>query len=296
MSYPINLNLIQKRLYEKERSFTDFSNISETLTNIKEKKDTFLKKIVSNEEGLDLYIKTLEFLTAPSIHNHLTTYDEKIAFLIETLDPSLEMYKEYVRTPIISLEKIESANPKDQKSLSEKRKQQIQSFIKSIRSKFGFYDSKLLKYESIYAIKVKNSAKFLSNISKNFIRQLMVHASKVKDFESISDNSYKKIIEKAEYYISLSESSNNANDLAYNLVTLNPLLHFRSIEEVFALFIAIIDPDLNLLKIYEEESIINKIKQRAQEEIGFFDAELIRLEKAYHNRFTPNKKLSIWSL
>lgn len=296
MSYPTSINLIQKRLYEKEGTFTTFSNIGKQLSNVRETKDSFFKKMISNEKGLALYIKTINFLTLPTIHNQLPTFDERIAFLIEVVDPNLEIYKEYISTPIISPEKIDSANPKDQKSLSEKRKQQIQDFIKSIRERFGFYDNKLLKYESIYATKVRKTTKFLSNINKDFRKQLMAYAISIKDFESISDDDFRKINDKAEYYISKAKNPNSANDLAYNLITLNPLLHFKSLEEMFALFITIIDPSLNLLKIYEEESKIDVIEKRSQEEIGFFHEELIKLEKAYHARFTPDQKISIWSL
>lgn len=296
MSYPTSINLIQKRLYEKEGTFTTFSNISEQLGNVRETKNSFVKKMISNEEGLALYIKTIKFLTLPTIHNQLPTFDERIAFLIEVIDPNLEIYKEYISTPIISLQEIDSANPKDQKNLSEKRKQQIQGFIKSIREKFGFYDNKLIKYESIYAAKVRKTAKFLSNINKDFIKQLMEHAKNIKNFESISDDDFRKINDKAQYYISKAKNPNSANDLAYNLINLNPLLHFKSLEEMFALFITIIDPSLNLLKIYEEESRIDVIEKRSQEEIGFFHEELIKLEKAYHARFTPDQKISIWSL
>ena len=50
-----------------------------------------------------------------------------------------------------------------------------------------------------------------------------------------------------------------------------------------------------MLKIYEEESTMKKVEQRILEEFGFYNKTMIALEKKLHDRFYPDKQLSVWS-
>ena len=62
-----------------------------------------------------------------------------------------------------------------------------------------------------------------------------------------------------------------------------------------ALFILMVDSNLDMLRIYEEESMMPNIRQRITEEFGYFNMDLLALERKFHKRFCPDKKLSVWS-
>ena len=50
-----------------------------------------------------------------------------------------------------------------------------------------------------------------------------------------------------------------------------------------------------MLRIYEEESMMKIIEERIIEQFGYFNKELLVLERKFHNRFCPDKELTIWS-
>ena len=62
------------------------------------------------------------------------------------------------------------------------------------------------------------------------------------------------------------------------------------------LFVMLVDPELNMLKIYYDESMYQKMEERSLEELGFYNPELIRLEVEHHRTFTPEKKISEWQI
>ena len=55
-----------------------------------------------------------------------------------------------------------------------------------------------------------------------------------------------------------------------------------------------VDPDLQMLKISEEEYKEPYVSERCIKEIGFFNPELVRLERKYHDKFVPEMKISDW--
>ena len=60
--------------------------------------------------------------------------------------------------------------------------------------------------------------------------------------------------------------------------------------------ILLTDSNLDMLRIHEEESMMNITKERIIEQFGYFNTELLVLERKFHNRFCPDKELSIWSM
>lgn len=291
-----NIDLNRKRFYEKGTSFKNFSLNEEQKENIAKRKEAFLKKIGSETSGLFLYGAAIEFLANSTIHLIMPTFDERITFLIEILDPNLDIFNDYIREPIITQQEINEASEDDKDFLIQNKQEQLSDFIRRMREKYGFYDGQLIKYESKYAAKMKRSFSFQTGIKRNYADILLSNAQYVKDFTNITDEEFNKINTKAQFYISKAPNPKSPNDLAYNLAMSNPFIRCKTLEEMFALFITIIDPDLQMLTIYEEESIKDKMRIRAKKQLGFFNAELVRLEKAYHQRFLPDKKISIWSL
>ena len=126
----IPLDRYTTKLYQYENSFKGFSGISE------EQLIDLTKKVYKNEElmavtspkrsaklsKLDIYSKTLQYLTNPSIVFDLKTYDERIAYLILMADPNLVTFKEFLKLNLISKDEIASAKEaKKRKQLNEMR-------------------------------------------------------------------------------------------------------------------------------------------------------------------------------
>ena len=51
----------------------------------------------------------------------------------------------------------------------------------------------------------------------------------------------------------------------------------------------------NRQNTWQEECMIKNTERRTIEEFGYFNMDLIALERKYHDRFCPNKQVSIWS-
>jgi len=49
-----------------------------------------------------------------------------------------------------------------------------------------------------------------------------------------------------------------------------------------------------MLTIHEDENMTPVIQRRSNEELGFYSKDLIDLERLYHQRFCPDKEISIW--
>ena len=73
------------------------------------------------------------------------------------------------------------------------------------------------------------------------------------------------------------------------------LIGLNTFAEQLAFYILVVDPNLDMLRIYEEESMIPNVEERIIEEFGYYNAELIKIEKKFHQRFCPSKKLSVWT-
>lgn len=293
--YQRDFEVDKKKVYERDREFKYFEGIRDRLEYIK----TQAKNFLDNNRGIDgftLYRRTILFLGSPIICNILPTYDEKIAFLIHVVDPNLDIYQKYIGTEIIGTKEINGEDEERQKELLEQRKQQIMELGASLRDTFGFYDSKLLNYEACYFKKIRGHFKIINGVKQNYFDHLMILAHQVKDFSGVSDERFEKVNTKAMFYASKAEDTRDLNTVAFNLVTNNPFLQCNGMDEILALFITIADSDLDLLRIYEEESTKKGVKTRAMDEIGYYHDELVRLERAYHTRFCPDKKISEWTL
>ena len=50
-----------------------------------------------------------------------------------------------------------------------------------------------------------------------------------------------------------------------------------------------------MLRIYEEESRMQNVEDRIKEQFGYYNTVLLSLERKFHNRFCPDKKVSVWT-
>ena len=50
-----------------------------------------------------------------------------------------------------------------------------------------------------------------------------------------------------------------------------------------------------MLRIFEEESLMTKVQECIEEEFGYYNQAMLRLERKTKERFSPELKLSPWS-
>lgn len=300
----IPIDIYRTKLYQKESSFNKFSELSKEqlslLSNkvykMQEQLSEELSPILKNISNLEKYQKTIKYLTNPQIHSKLKTFDERIAFLIMMTDPELVTYKEFLKINLISKSEITKAEDKQTRNyLIEKRNKTISKYQYLVREKIGFFDIKLLKYEELFFKIYFADKELITEVENNNQDNLIIKAKTLKDFNSISNKRYEELKNIAQTWLSLTNQKYNSKVAAYSITNQNKLLGLTNLTEQITLFILLIDSDLDMLKIYEEESTQEKIKERIIEQFGYFDKELLILERKFHDRFCPDKNLSIWS-
>jgi len=302
--YFIPIDYYRTKFYQKENNSKRFLELSE------EQLSTLSKKVYKKQEKminnlsqkseriskLERYQKTLQYLTNPNIHIDLTTFDERLAFLIMMNDPNLVTFKEFLKIDLISIEEIIKLEDEEERNhLKKIRNQSISVYESTVREKIGFFDLKLLKYEEMFFKKFFNEKELITEVENNNQNNLMIIAKSLKDFNSISDERYEELVNIAQTWLSLAPEKYNSKVATYSVTNQKKLLGLTSLAEQLALFILIIDNNLDMLKIYEEESMMKNIEEKIIEQFGYFNIELLILEKKFHNRFCPDKKLSIWS-
>jgi len=212
------------------------------------------------------------------------------------IDPNLVTFKEYLKIDLISMKEIDKIEDENIRNyLKTIRKQTISAYENTVREKIGFFDIKLLKYEEMFFNKFFNEKELITEVKNNNQDNLMIKAKALKDFNSISDERYEELVSIANNWLSLVPEKYNFKVASYSVTNQKKLLGITNSTEQLTLFILLIDSNLDMLRIYEEESMMKNIKERIIEEFGYFNIELLVLERKFHDRFCPDKKLSIWS-
>lgn len=296
MIHASEIEIVRKRLYANDVHFKGFQHIDEeTLKKIKDLVKKEKKQFISNSSFPSLisnrmteYIAVMRYLGSTLTNQNLPTYDEKIVFLIEALDPNLEMYKYYLSLPIILKSQIVAEENEIKKlTLMHSFDNQVGMFESKIRLKMGFFDQKLLNYEAKYFKKIKCHDELITDVKQAYFIKLNTLFNGIKDFNGITkkenDNLIIKAIEYEEKY-----GHPDANTLAYQLIYQADLLQLNNMKERVIFFILLIDKDLKLLDIYNNSSTWDDIKAKSLEEFGFYNKDLITLEKRYQEMFVPN--------
>ena len=301
----IPLDSYRTKFFQRERDSKRFLELSEEDLVLLSKKvyrkeeimdDVFLQgtKKMSN---LERYRRTLQYLTSPLIGLEFRTFDERIAFLIMMVDPNLITFKEFLKTDLISLEEIEKVDDdKERSHLRNVRTQTISAYESSVREKIGFYDVKLLKYEELYFKRFFGEKELVTEVNSHNQDGFIKHSKLLKDFNSISDERYKRLTDIAQIWLSVAPDKFNSKVATYSVTNQKKLLGLNNLAEQLTLFILLVDPNLDMLRIYEEESMMQNVERRIIDQFGFFDKELLNLERKFHDRFCPNKEISAWTM
>lgn len=292
---------LRTKLYQREKEFKNFENLTEEdfiriENKIQLKEDVIQEKTKKPLDKLTKYMEILTYLTNPNIHLEFKTFDERILFLIMCEDPNLITFKEFLKTNLTSTQDIKKEqNPKAREELEKKRAQEILDLQTRVRNQIGFFDSKLLKFEKIYFQKFLSKQELISEVKQDNITILIALLPFINSFESISEEDFALLQKKAQLWLAETNAVNDLYTAAYSCEYQNETLGLKNLSEKLAFLILTGDPDLKCLQIYEEESRTDEVKRRCLEELNYYNENLIKLEKLYHDRFCPNKELSPWT-
>lgn len=292
------LIFLKKRLYQHHFQFNNFNNITnEDLKKIEKDitifKESFNKRTSLNNK-FNFYIQVINALV--NQNNTFKTYDEKILFLIKILDPNLEALTIFYKYNFPSLEEIkqiEKTSPQEALNLIRKRKSDQQTCYNEIKNKLGFFDQELIKYENIYQKKYNSKLSSLQIVKKDFSKEFFKFTTNIKTF-TISPDRLNELEETAKNFISLFSNESLYTTTIFHALFNSEILNLKTIEEQIIFLILTCDSNLTLLTIYEDESNWRNVKERSLNEVGFFNKELIRIEKIYHKTLKPEQKVSQW--
>lgn len=296
---------IRNKLYQNKRNFKNFEGIT------KERLAEIAKKVAEktemrnennnknysplNRDKLSIYYDTLIYLTNNLIHTQYT-FDERIIFLIMTVDPELISFKEFLNTELIPTKTIaDTTNPKEKATLILKRDEQLKEMQNRIRTKIGFYDANLIAYEKEYFKIFLKEKELIRKVKQDYATSFLSSISIIKSLNSVTEERKKELEEKAFEWISLTNAQNDIKTAAYSVSTQHKTIGLKTITEQIVFFILIADSNLDMLRIYEEESKMDIVEERIIEQFGYFNINIIKLEKIYHERFCPTKRLSPWT-
>lgn len=292
------------KLYQRENCSKNFLEISEEqllelskkVYRMQEKTEEQSSLKSSRVINLERYQRALLYLTSPQIHLELKTFDERMAYLIMMADPNLVTFKEFLKLDLISISEISKVeDEKERNRLKEMRKQTIATYETIVREKIGFFDVKLLKYEELFFKRFFSEKELITEVGNNNHAMLMLKAKTLKNFNGISDERFDELTYIAQTWHSLVQEKNNLKVAAYSVANQKQLLGINTSAEQLALFILLMDSELDMLRIYEEESMIPNVRKRIIEQFGYYSEDLLSLERKFHDRFCPDKQISEWS-
>ena len=192
---------IRAKLYHRNKEYKKFNKIAQKrVFEIYKDSLRFLERIQSKISYYDrnyklgVYIETLLYLSNPNIYNKYQTYDERLVFLILTVDPELRHFQHNALTNTISVARINS-NPEEKSSLEKMQSNQRKRFEKNVRSEFQFLDEELLRYEKDFFNKffkdekllLKENVKVQTPLAIDTIYSLAALNNIVDDLSSVSE-------------------------------------------------------------------------------------------------------------
>ncbi len=273
----------QKRFYSDSKSFLSFEYLAPGTI---ERIQTIILSIFPEEQypkgSLKRYLAVLEYLS--SKHNkefHL--FDYKIAFLIQSIDPDLSIYFGFL------------SNGYSIHDSKEIRAKKGPALIHTIINTVGAFDPQFLKYEEVYFQRVLKYDRILSYVNKDCSRNFLESLRAVKSFDTINPIELQILDKKVQEYSRACANPQSINTLCFNMDNPNNNLELYHIYRKAIFAILVLDPNLNCLRIYSEESNVESIKERMIQEMGFYHPDFVRIERLYHQKFCPEMNISGWA-
>lgn len=273
-----------RKFYSNAKGFSQFEFINaDIVEKIKNKVMELLPERLYPKNSDKRYLQTLKYLTDPKTKKICDSFDEQILFLILAIDPDLTIYSYFLK------------NGYSLRDPEEIRRSKANALIDFIIARVGYFDPEFIKFEETFFLKYLKNGDVLSHINKDcstFLDLLMT----ISSFKDISESEYRFISKKAEYYFTVCEDPKSVTTLCFNVNNPNSVLELYSVPYKIIFLIMVIDPDLMALKIYEEESNEERIKERTIQALGFFHEGLAKAEDAFRRRFCLERNVSDWIL
>ena len=299
-----SIEVLKTKFWQRRHFTKNFEDINEeNIKHIEKQAKIFREKAIETINQKDsicyaktrLYAETLNYLVNPSISRDLPTFDERLVFLFYAIDPDFKISELFISAPYPTNFELSNADDETSKQLKNK-KQIIDSVVNGqISSEYGFSDPYFNYFERRFYAKRKLPTKLQKNITSNYVDELLTYCKAVRHFTNATPEDYEHAIELAQNYLSQFDETPTPNTVAYNLLKQNSLIGGDStLKQIAMLFVLLIDPKFNMLKIYYDECMYQKMEERSLEELGFYNPELIRLEVEHHRKFTPEKIISEW--
>ncbi len=267
---------------------TDFNDFEDLASDIKNKINSILTTRFPYEQfpkqSTKRYLSILTYLLNSKENTDFASFDEKIAFLIEAIDPELSIYFHFLGSGY-SLYVPKTENYQIEGEL-----------IRFIKSTVGGFDAQFLKYEELYFQKFLKVGNIVSFVNSDFSTPFFASTKSVHSFKKVNQAAFQILSKKADYYRLNCENPSDINTICFNMNNPNSVLELWTTPYKIIFLISAIDPNLNALRIYAEESNIANIKKRMIEEFGFYHEDFIRLEEMYRRRFFPEMRISEWEM
>lgn len=277
-------NYYKRRFYSDSNEFSFFELLTPvTIEKIEKSLNDLFPTTKYPRSSLIRYFAVLDYLMNNKVNNDFKVFDYKIAFLIQAIDPDLSIYYHLLTTGF---------SPSDPEEITASRARSIISFIEKT---VGIFDPEFLKYEQVYFQKVKQEGRVLSNIKFDESKKLLDSFKGIPNFDEIKETEFQLLSNKANYYFSVCRNPKDVCTLSFNINNPNSVLELFNVYRKAVFFILVIDPELIALRIYEEESTAEQIRERMILELGFYHEGFVKLEQLYRKRFFPEKSISEWS-
>lgn len=275
----------KKIFYSSSNEFLSFANLdSKTISKIIDTISIIFPETEYPRNSLNRYLSVLKYLMNSKENKDFHLYDEKIAFLIQAIDPELSIYWKLL-TVGYSIQEEEKI--KDEKA---------DAIIRFIEQTVGAFDTQFLKYEEIYFQKVLKDGNIYSHIQQDSSKKFFDSLKLITSFDNVKDIEFQILHKKAEEYLTMCENPQSLPTLCFNMDNPNSVLELYTIYYKAIFSILVLDPELNGLRIYAEESSIESVRERMIKELGFYHENFGRLEELYRRRFLPDLKISEWTL
>ena len=293
MVTPYAMEQIKNRFYQYAVKTKNMKEITEErLEEVKSDLEVYKERILNGDNKrspmykLDRYYNCLRYVDGKRHY----TFDEKMAFVINLVDPDCTMYIAYRALDIIPKEEIEAMeDPKEQTAAKLKNDITIGEYQSAMRAELGFYEGRLVKFEEQYYKRFIK--KFIPFAGKDYSDVLFTSQH---DFSNITTFQYLRVKEKALDYIE-KVGQTDPKTIIYHLLFQNNLLRLYTSEEKLLFFIMVYDPELDHLNIYDDECMWDKIEEKIREEKGYFNRNLIIIEKEYCKAFDlQSKRKNLW--
>lgn len=295
-----------ERLFQRDVMFERFDKIDEdTYIKVYEDAERFKqilpslrKENFSYSDKLSDYNSVLNYLLAPNIHFKLSSYDERILFLILTLDPNLDAYYTYISTeypkkptaiPFVKDNRTDEEKKQDEEEYHAEYKMVKNRMIDTIRNQIGTYDQRIIKYEEAYFNTFVKHVSLVSDSKIDYGDFLSFMFNKVEDFSSISQERFNEINAMAQDYLSIGEFDYSTT--LFHILRQRDILHLQNKSEQLLFFILTLDPELTILKSYSELGNIGRLFEFMDTNFGFISNKAWATEEYYRRKFAPDIEL-----